>query len=277
MTTNNETLNFGLLGKIIIGADIEVLTGMRIGGSKSGLKIGGIDLNVITDPWGKPYIPGSSLKGKLRSLAEKKVAATNPSFWNLRTKAQLSGHRCENETQYLSCPVCKIWGIAGDKEMNIPTLTRLYVSDCYLDESSITNEMKSNLELEYTEAKYETAIDRIKGTALHGSLREIERVPAGARFKDAELIYNVFEEEDKKLLKHVFEAIELLEHDYLGGMGSRGYGRVRFSNIRVFWNRKEDYENGNVALHPERILNRDLGTTAQEIVKNFDKLLQKLG
>ncbi|MDI6697476.1 MAG: type III-A CRISPR-associated RAMP protein Csm3 [Candidatus Saccharicenans sp.] len=277
MMNNNKAINFGLLGKIIIGAEIEVLTGMRIGGSKSGLKIGGIDLNVITDPWGKPYIPGSSLKGKLRSLAEKKIAATNPGFWNNPPNGPISDHRCKEEIKYKSCPVCKVWGIAGDNKMNIPTLTRLYVSDCYLDESSITNEMKANLELEYTEAKYETAIDRIKGTARHGSFREVERVPAGARFKDAELIYNVFEEEDKKLLKHVFEAIELLEHDYLGGMGSRGYGRVRFSNIRVFWNRKEDYENGNIALRPERILNGDLGTTAQEIVKNFDKLLQKLG
>ncbi len=269
--TNNK-INFGLLGKIIIGADIEVLTGLRIGGSKSGLKIGGIDLNVITDPWGKPYIPGSSIKGKLRSLAEKKIAAGNPNFWN-----DEQTHKCSESNNYKNCPICRIWGISGDcKISDVPTLTRLYVSDCYLDESSITKEMKSNLELEYTEAKYETAIDRIKGTARPGTLREIERVPAGARFKDAELIYNVFEEEDKKLLKHVFEAIEILEHDYLGGMGSRGYGRVRFANIRVFWNRKEDYESGNVALSPERIINGDIGKTAQEIVKNFDRLLQKL-
>ncbi|MGB4703944.1 MAG: type III-A CRISPR-associated RAMP protein Csm3 [Candidatus Saccharicenans sp.] len=272
MSGNNEKIHFGLLGKVIIRADIEVLTGMRIGGSKSGLKIGGIDLNVITDPWGKPYIPGSSLKGKLRSLMEKKIAASVPGFWN-----DGAGHQCKKDESYRKCPVCRICGIAGDKEMSVPTLTRLYVCDCYLDESSITEEMRANLELEYTEAKYETAIDRIKGTARHGSLREIERVPAGARFKDAELIYNVFEEEDKKLLKYVFEAIELLEHDYLGGMGSRGYGRVRFNKMRIFWNRKEDYENGNVDLSEARKINgADVGETAPEIVKNFDRLLQKL-
>lgn len=276
MTNNNKEISFGLMGKVIIRATIEVLTGMRIGGSKSGLKIGGIDLNVITDPWGKPYIPGSSLKGKLRSLAEKKIAANNPQFWNRKTKDQISGHACQKEDDYLKCPVCRIWGIAGDSNMSVPTLTRLYVCDCFLDESSITEEMKANLELEYTEAKFETAIDRIKGTALHGSLREIERVPAGACFKDAELIYNIFQEEDKKFLKHVFEAIELLEHDYLGGMGSRGYGRVKFNDMEIFWNRKEDYEAGTVQLTPDRIINKEIGTTAQALVSNFDKLLEKL-
>jgi len=267
---------FGLIGKIIIKSQIEVKTGMRIGGSKSGLKIGGIDLNVITDPWGKPYIPGSSLKGKLRSLIEKKLAANNPSFWNSKTNDQISGHTCRNEEEYSTCPVCKIWGIAGDKSMSIPTLTRLYVCDAYLDEESITEEMRENLELPYTESKFETGIDRIKGTALTGSLREIERVPAGARFKDVELIYNVFEPEDKKILKNVFEALELLEHDYLGGMGSRGYGRVCFKDINIFWNRKEDYEQGQVELTAERVINKDLGFTPAEIVRNFEKLLDKL-
>jgi CRISPR-associated protein Csm3 len=276
---DNKTVGsqvFGLMGKIIIKGQIEVKTGMRIGGSKSGLKIGGIDLNVITDPWGKPYIPGSSLKGKLRSLIEKKLAANDPSFWNLKTNDQISGHRCKNEAEYASCPVCKIWGIPSDKQMLIPTLTRLYVCDAYLDEDSITEEMKENLELPYTESKFETAIDRIKGTALHGSLREIERVPAGARFKDVELIYNVFEPEDKRILKNVFEALELLEHDYLGGMGSRGYGRVGFKDINIFWNRKEDYEQGQVELTPERIINKDVGFTPAEIVRNFEKLLDNL-
>lgn len=274
-------MNHYLIGKVIIRGQIEVKTGMRIGGATGGLKIGGLDLNVITDPEGKPYIPGSSLKGKLRSLIEKKEAAQKPDFWNVKdSNNQISGHKCRTDQEYLNCPVCRIWGIAvSDKEVDIketPTPTRLLVRDTYLDEDSITQEMKDNLELEYTEVKFETAINRLTGTALHGRLRQIERVPAGARFKDAELIYNVFDEKDKEFLKQVFVAMELLEHDYLGGMGSRGYGRVAFNHLEVFWNRKEDYENGQIALTPERAINKDLGTTPAELVKNFEELKKRL-
>lgn len=270
-------MNHYLIGKVIIRGQIEVKTGMRIGGATGGLKIGGLDLNVITDPEGKPYIPGSSLKGKLRSLIEKKEAAMKPEFWNVSdSKGQLSGHKCQSNEEYLSCPVCRIWGIAVSDSITVPTPTRLIVSDTYLDESSITPEMKDNLELTYTEVKFETAINRLTGTALHGSLRQIERVPAGARFKDVELIYNVFDQQDKEFLKHVFVALELLEHDYLGGMGSRGYGRVAFNNIEVFWNRREDYENGQIAFLPERAINKDIGTTPAEIVQKFELLKNRL-
>ncbi len=270
-------MNHSLIGKVIIKGQIEVKTGMRIGGASEGLKIGGLDLNVITDPEGKPYIPGSSLKGKLRSLLEKKEAANKPDFWNVKDgKGNLSGHKCKSNEQYTRCPVCRIWGIAVSDKITVPTPTRLLVSDSYLDEESITKEMKDNLELEYTEVKYETAINRLTGTALLGSLRQVERVPAGARFKDVELIYNVFDDQDKEFLKQVFIAMELLEHDYLGGMGSRGYGRVAFNNIEVFWNKREDYENGKIALIPERAINKDLGTTPAEIVQKFEELKKRL-
>ncbi|MGB9863623.1 MAG: type III-A CRISPR-associated RAMP protein Csm3 [Candidatus Saccharicenans sp.] len=265
-----------LIGKAIIRGQIRVKTGMRIGGASSGLKIGGLDLNVITDPEGKPYIPGSSLKGKLRSLIEKKEAANNPNFWNRDKDNNFTGqHKCESDDAYKKCPVCKIWGIAVSNKITVPTPTRLIVCDAYLDEESI-KPLRDNLELDYTEVKFETAINRLTGTALHGSLRQVERVPAGARFKDVELIFSVYENEDKELLKHVFVALELLEHDYLGGMGSRGYGRVAFEDIKVFWNRREDYENGQVELTPERIINKEIGSTAAELVKNFDRLKEKL-
>ncbi|MCX7974434.1 MAG: type III-A CRISPR-associated RAMP protein Csm3 [Candidatus Aminicenantes bacterium] len=273
-------MNLVLKGKVVIKGEISVLTGLRIGGSTSGLKIGGIDLNVITDPHGRPYIPGSSLKGKLRTLIERKKASENPNFWNYpkpdESKQEFPNrHMCQKEEEYKKCPVCKIWGILGKDEIMVPTLTRLMVCDAYLDESSITKEMKANLELEWTEVKFETAINRITGTALSGSLRQVERVPAGARFKDVELIYNVYEEEDKDILKNVFIAMELLEHDYLGGMGSRGYGRVAFKNIEVYWNKREDYESGNIELKKERIINPGLDTP-QKIVANFALIRERL-
>lgn len=267
-------MDFKLLGKVIIKSGLKVNTGMRIGGSTGGLKIGGLDLNVITDPLGKPYIPGSSLKGKLRSLIEKKEAAHNPHFWN-EPEGKPEKHACKDDESYSRCPVCKIWGILGTEKFKVPTLTRLIVSDSYLDPLSITDEMKNNLELEWTEVKFETAINRITGTALQGSLRQVERVPAGARFKDVEIIYNVYEEEDKDILINVFVAMELLEHDYLGGMGSRGYGRVSFEKVNVFWNKREDYEKGTIDLVSERIINPGLDTPAK-IVANFGRLKEKL-
>jgi len=242
-----------LYGKTIINADIRLVTGTRIGGSQGGLKIGGVDLNVITDPLGQPYIPGSSMKGKMRSLTERIL------------RAPVGGqgtHTCRDADSYRNCAVCRIYGTLQNFE-GVPTLTRLAVRDTFLLESSITEEMRANMDMEFSEVKFETAIDRIKGTALHGSLRQIERVPAGAIFRPAELIFNVYEEGDKDLLQHVFVALELLEDDYLGGMGSRGYGKVRFENIKVWWNTAQDYETGNVDLEKKPAINGDLTTPAK--------------
>lgn len=272
--------NLNFLGKVIIRSNIEIKTGMRIGGSTGGLKIGGVDLNVITDPWGKPYIPGSSLKGKMRSLIEKTEATANSVFWNKRDKdGNIVGHECKNDSDYKNCSVCRIWGILGDVRFKEPTLTRIIVCDAYLDESSFSDEMKENLELEWTEVKFETAINRITGTALTGSLRQAERVPAGARFVDKDggglIIFNVFDESDKDLLKKVFIAMELLEHDYLGGMGSRGYGRISFRNIEVYWNKREDYEKGTIDIISERKINNTWDTPSK-LVANFEMLKNKL-
>ncbi|MCM8825814.1 MAG: type III-A CRISPR-associated RAMP protein Csm3, partial [Candidatus Omnitrophica bacterium] len=93
-----------LIGKAVIKAAIKVETGLRIGGSSTGVKIGGVDQPVISDPFGKPYIPGSSLKGKLRSLIERKE---NVAF-NSEGK-----HFCQSADEYEKCPICKIWGIMG--------------------------------------------------------------------------------------------------------------------------------------------------------------------
>lgn len=256
-----------LTGKVIVQGDIETLTGLRVGGTSGGLKIGGVDLNVITDPWGKPYIPGSSLKGKTRSLMES-YCQKAPNHNGI--------HLCQTEAEYAGCPVCKVWGIMGDaRNFSHHTLTRLLIKDVYLDESSVTTEMRKNLELQWTEVKMETSINRLTGTAQHGSLRQIERVPAGAVFKDAQFIFNVFESSDKELLKNLFIALELVENDYLGGMGSRGFGRVRFFNLAVYWNNRESYENGEVGLDPSRVINNG-ADIPESLVKNFSDILQRL-
>ncbi len=254
-----------LIGKTIITTDIRLVTGTRIGGSQGGLKIGGVDLNVITDPLGRPYIPGSSLKGKMRSLVEQTQRVP---IGDRRT------HSCRNAEEYRRCVVCRTYGTL-DSFPDLPTLTRLVARDTFLDETSVTEEMRATMDMEFTEVKFETAIDRISGTALRGSLRQIERVPAGAIFRPAEFVFNVFEEEDKDLLKYLFVAMELLEDDYIGGMGSRGYGKVKLENIGVWWNRAQDYETGTVALEESRRINDNLRTPSA-LVQGFETLRSKL-
>jgi CRISPR-associated protein Csm3 len=264
-----------LFGKVIVKGKIETKTGLRIGGTSGGLKIGGLDLNVITDQEDRPYIPGSSLKGKLRSLLEQKESHGNTNFY--------SGgkHECKEESNYNNCPVCKIWGTIAGRNFNVPTLTRLIVRDAYLitkddqgNELDFWKRIRNNIELQWTEVKVETAIDRIKGSALDGSLRQIERVPAEAEF-DWQLILNVFSDSDRDLLKKVFESLELLENDYLGGMGSRGYGQVELKDIELYWNNKAAYENGETKIDPSRKINNGY-TTPNDLVKNFDTIKEKL-
>ncbi len=260
-----------ILGKVIVQGDIIAETGLRIGGSTGGLKIGGVDLNVITDPLGRPYIPGSSIKGKTRSLMERfrgKIDPSNDKDWM---------HLCRNDADYKDCTICKIWGLLGDSKAfpSTPTLTRLLVRDVFIDETSITPQMRDNMDLQWTEVKMETAINRITGTAHGGSLRQIERVPAGARFKDSRFIFNVFGEADKALLKEIFIALELLENDYLGGMGSRGSGQVRLKDMAVYWNKKSDYENGTLELIPERRINNGADTPAK-LVQQFEQIKERL-
>lgn len=277
-----------ILGKTIVKGEILTKSGIRIGGSPVGLEIGGVDNPVIRDQYGRPYIPGSSLKGKLRSLLEKSekdrdgnsLADDTNRIWV--KKGEVSIHMCNN----LDCPVCNIFGKTnGEKtlvkkenedelkiKIDTTTPTRLLIRDSFLNENSITEEMKKNLDLEWTEVKFENAIDRITSAA---NPRQTERVPAGAEF-DFEMVYNVFEDRDKENLRKVFKAMELLEDDYLGGQGSRGYGRVQFKNIKVFWNSSEDYETGDIDTKKKTPIN-DGWSTVTEIMEKFDELKNNLG
>jgi CRISPR-associated protein Csm3 len=214
-----------LIEKILINGEIQVISGLRIGGSKTSMEIGGIDLNVIKNASGVPFIPGSSLKGKLRSILAREQGS-------LDVKDD-----CD-------C-IKKIFGEAPSKGTK-GEVTRLIVRDASLKNADT---MKNNqlgfekLELEYTESKWETAIDRKTGAALGSSLRQMERVPAGAVF-DFELIYNVFDNQRDEHLKQILKALCILEDDYLGGCGSRGYGKIKFKSVKLQSKIIENYTNG---------------------------------
>lgn len=199
-----------LVKKIIYTGTIELKTGLHIGGTNAALNIGGPDKFVVRNPITNiPYIPGSSLKGKMRALVEIANGETN------------GGKPTNNPNSKAG----SLFGISGDSDSSHPS--RLIVRDAELDVSDET--MFANTDLPYTESKTEVAIDRITSKA---NPRTFERVPAGAKFK-LNMILNIFEGEDERQLKATLnQAIKLLEDDYLGGHGSRGYGQVKI-NLEV--------------------------------------------
>ena len=253
-----------LLGKVVIKGIIKAETGLAIGGSTVGLDIGGVDNPVVKDANGVPYIPGSSLKGKMRSLLEKAEGKKlNSSLGGSRI------HICKEKEEYENCHVCRIFGVPGEKDFSQPT--RLIVRDASLIKDSITEEMKKNIDLEYTEVKFENVIDRITSAA---NPRQTERVPAGAEF-EFEMIYNVFDEKDKDNLKQVFTTMNLLENDYLGSSGSRGYGKISFKELKIYWNSKGDYEKGDTDLKSKSPINGDVNTLS-EIIKKSEEIKTRI-
>lgn len=235
-----------LLGKIFIQGSIHVISGLHIGGASAGLDIGGVDNPVIRDPiTRRPYIPGSSLRGKMRSLLDRYLGLPiNQSIDRVRI------HLCgeEAETQYLSCPSCQIFGlIPTGKRLSWKVFypSRLLVRDTFLSQESVDKLEKVATDMPYTEIKNETAIDRITSAAVP---RPVERVPAGAVFSPFEMVYNLFDlngtgiENDIQWLTHLFKAMELLEDDYLGGYGSRGAGKIAFRELKVLFKPRAYYE-----------------------------------
>lgn len=213
-----------LQGKIIIAGEIVAETGLHIGGSKSALDIGGLDLNIIKTPDGIPYIPGSSLKGKLRTMLARMHGS--PSV--------------QNDPEAIQ----EIFGNSDDSE-NKGKITRLLVRDANLNVHAFnTSFVGHEMDFEYSDVKWENTINRKTGTAQHP--RQLERVPAGARFQ-FELVYDDYDDGKQDLhLTAVRTAMRLLEADYIGGQGSRGYGKIIFDRDKLSCTYKsiQDFENG---------------------------------
>ncbi len=216
------------LNKIIkLTATLTCETGLHIGGSDQTMHIGGIDTPVIKNPLtSEPYIPGSSLKGKMRSLLEWRSGSVQEKPLGYDSYKKTESNDVLN--------ILKLFGISGDSNLDINTakeigLGRLSFWDCNIKKEWIDDIRSKNQML--TEAKMENVINRISGTAEHP--RQIERVVAGTPF-DFNLSIRIFEgDNEKTLLDTVYCAMKLLELDSLGGSGSRGYGKVKFSAIKL--------------------------------------------
>ena len=212
----------------ILTADLILESGLHIGAGDSEIHIGGIDNSVVKHPiTGEPYIPGSSLKGKIRSLLEWKSGAVQEDPLGKKEYDRSAGAQ-----QTAVKHILQLFGISGDTQdegfQKKIGHTRLAFWDCPLD-PAYAQEQRDNDRL-YTEAKSENHINRISGTAEHP--RQTERVPAGAKFR-FKLTLKTFDGDDATLRQTLLTGLKLLEWDSLGGSGSRGYGKVRFADLKL--------------------------------------------
>ncbi len=211
---------------LLINGKIKLLTGLHIGSGDSQIQIGGIDNPVVKDPISQePYIPGSSLKGKMRYLLELYYG-----FFS--SNGDPSSAKILNDNDENALNILKLFGISGSdaneeeterkiKEKNI-TPTRLSFYDLKL----LNAEKLKKVSPLMTEDKTEVRINRITGTGEHP--RHTERVPAGAEF-DFKLALKVFDGDNEEAFSKLLgEGLKLIEADSLGGNGSRGYGKVKF-------------------------------------------------
>src|SRR5713226_5281458 len=248
MSSHTAQTELKLIGKLILEGDITCQTGLHIGAGKGSLEIGGADNPVVKDAFGLPYIPGSSLRGKLRSLLEQSSGMAVPAelvFLSRRKGQEVRIHQSDRPDD----EICLLFGrnpgrmerVQGETlDTTQATPARLAVFDAPLDPESITPQMRENLDDELTEVKSENAIDRITSQA---NPRTLERVPAGARFR-VRFIMDVLCDEDAPLFGQLVQGLRLLEDDALGGGGSRGSGRVRLSNLKLIWRNREYYASG---------------------------------
>jgi CRISPR-associated protein Csm3 len=199
---------------------IYCVTGLRVGCSTGSVEIGGNDNPVIRNPYNdEPYIPGSSIKGKVRSILE----------WVLNpVKDNGKIHSCGKP----DCPICNIFGISASDSVQAdssdPRIARAIFRDAFLTKST-RDRLKGRDIIRYTEIKYENVINRCTAKAEHP--RPVERIPAGAEF-DFSLSFRMFNDKDKNYWEVLLYGLKLLENDALGGCGSRGYGRIEFKDLR---------------------------------------------
>jgi len=248
MSSHKANTELKLIGKLVLEGDLSCETGLHIGAGKGSLEIGGADNPVVKDAFGRPYIPGSSLRGRLRSLLEHSSGLTAPAelvYLSRRKGQEVRIHQSDRPDD----EICVLFGrnpgrmerVQGEAmESRTATPSRLTVYDAPLDADSITVQMRENLDDEITEVKSENAVDRITSQS---NPRTLERVPAGARFR-IRLVVDLLCEADKELVPRVAEGLRLLEDDALGGGGSRGSGRVRFSNLKLTWRNRDYYTRG---------------------------------
>lgn len=296
-----------LLGKLRLSSNLRVVTGLHIGAGGENLDIGGLDKSVMRDPLTKhPYLPGSSIKGKMRSILErflnKPVNRAGGSGTFRYESDDLESGYSTNDIEFQgasSCEVSRVFGSTGktcwlpeeivrsqklERDGNEEKIfkgvkhykfkngrnspARLIVRDSHLTEDSAKLLKSIDTGLYMTEWKFENGIDRITAAA---NPRQLERVPAGAVF-NFELVYTVENPEQAvKDLQNLAIALAILEDDALGGHGSRGYGKVAFEKFQLFYRDLDYYRNiGNADRPKQKLLSE--ATNTEQLLNEFAKV-----
>jgi CRISPR-associated protein Csm3 len=213
---------------------LTLLSGLHIGGGSSVISLR--ENPVVYNSRGEPFIPGSSLKGKLRFLLESasgllRVSKGRPLTVEMFNNTSLSESELAQGKLLLSLFGSR-WSEASGQGGEYLGPARALFRDARLQKS----------DLPLIEVKAEGSVNRARGTIER--TRSIERVPEGHIFSFAVglRIYEGDNEED--LSRLLLKGLRLLEHDALGGHGSRGYGRVQcgveghysdaFSEVQAF-------------------------------------------
>jgi CRISPR-associated protein Csm3 len=212
-----------LAHKIVLEGKITLLTGLHIGGNSTGMEIGGVNATVLRNPiTGQPYIPGSSLKGKIRSLLEQQAG-------NFSRLSNIINNGPSNDSQV---DTVQMFGMVKGTNENI--VSRVIFRDCKMHKADLLAKKVKTFDLPFTEVKTEVVIDRITSSAQP---RSLERVPAGVEFC-LSVVLNIWENSEKDINEHdmleiLFNGFNLLEKDYLGGKGSRGSGQVKIGIEKI--------------------------------------------
>lgn len=301
-----------LLGKLRLTSTIEVKTGLHIGGGGENLDIGGLDKPVIRDPLTKhPYLPGSSIKGKMRAILERiKNKPLNrhggSGVYRYESDDLESGYTIIDGLEIFfegarTCQISRLFGSTGTdcyikesvaksqglessgnktikgetyvkiKGRNAPA--RLIVRDSHLTQESAEKLKKVDTGLYMTEWKFENGIDRVTAAA---NPRQVERVPAGSKF-NFELVYTV-EDANQVVedLKNIAVVLAILEDDALGGHGTRGYGQIKFDKFSSIYRDLEQYQRleANTASLVDNNL-KDFSDT-QNLLAEFETLTNEI-
>ena len=213
-----------LFGIKEITGKITLKSGLHIGAGDMEMKIGGTDNPVIKHPHTQePFIPGSSLKGKVRSLLEMRSGLMAKTEGKPLRPSDLKN--CSEKEKEEGEKILRLFGSSGADDLYLAELgpTRVSFADAFINDAWKKETDKGQLPL--TEVKSENSINRIKGTAKDP--RFTERVVSGCEF-DFRISLKKFED-DPKLEEFLLEGLRLLQLDALGGNGSRGYGKVELS------------------------------------------------
>lgn len=225
----------------VLRGELTCKSGLLICGASNGLSIGALSSEFIKNPITKePYIPGSSLKGKLRCILEQEQGQYGQNGKGEKKKLKDKNDRTKFEMVPDSapcgcgtCTICKLFGSHANGKNAIKSITRLIIRDAELSADSRKQIKESDVTEEICfETKVENVIDRQKGSTITGGMRTNERVAAGMKF-DYELVLQTYDDDkDEDISKYkelVEKGLKLIEYTYLGGCGSRGYGNVEFS------------------------------------------------